>query len=375
MSQFGFANLSSPLSGQALVDTNLEPAFEAIYSGHSGNSRPSYLTGGGMWVNKTTNPWILNLFDGTDDIAIGTINITSNIFTSASAGAATGVSFNNAASGLTATTVQAALDEIRALFLKAKGTSIASAGTTNIGAADSDFVSITGTTTITSLGSGTKYNHVWVQFDGALLLTHNATSLILPGGVNILTAAGDVAEFARVSGSNWKCLSYQRANGQALNAQSSGRIIQRVSGKKTDTASAAPVTPGNVFALGPTVAIAAATGNIVRLKMKYSLAADGETFLYPILYKDGSPLAAATGDTRGSRARVSGAVYIFSANRMTEFSMEYDDIAADTSSHTYELRFVSLNNVTHYINRSSTDTNANNYYTAMSYINAEEIGA
>lgn len=117
--------------------------------------------------------------------------------------------------------------------LAKKGTSIASAATTDIGAADSDFIDVTGTTTITSLGATTTRDHVWVNFTGALTLTHNATSLILPSGANIVTAAGDVAEFVRVSGSNWKCVVYQRANGTILNGSAYATAAQ---GAKADTA-------------------------------------------------------------------------------------------------------------------------------------------
>ena len=109
-------------------------------------------------------------------------------------------------------------------FLSAKGTSIASAATTNIGLADSDFIDVTGTTTITSLGTGTTRNHVWVNFTGALILTHNATSLILPSGANITTAAGDVAEFIRVSGGNWKCASYIKADGNSIVGVADGTV-------------------------------------------------------------------------------------------------------------------------------------------------------
>lgn len=101
-------------------------------------------------------------------------------------------------------------------LLALKGTSIASAATTDIGAANSDFIDVTGTTSITSLGATTTRNHIWVNFTGALTLTHNATSLILPSGANITTAAGDVAEFVRVSGSNWKCVSYLKADGTSV---------------------------------------------------------------------------------------------------------------------------------------------------------------
>lgn len=67
---------------------------------------------------------------------------------------------------------------------------VASASTADIGAASSPFVQITGTTGITSFGttySGARY----VRFAGALTLTHNATTLILPAATNITTAAGD----------------------------------------------------------------------------------------------------------------------------------------------------------------------------------------
>lgn len=93
---------------------------------------------------------------------------------------------------------------------------VASAATTNIGAAASNRVRITGTTTITSLGTIAAGASRTVTFAGALTLTHNATSLILPGGVNITTAAGDVAEFESLGSGNWRCTGYMRASGQAL---------------------------------------------------------------------------------------------------------------------------------------------------------------
>src|SRR5574343_654088 len=75
-----------------------------------------------------------------------------------------------------------------------KGSDIASAGTTDIGAVAGSYHDITGTTTITSLGTVSAGIRKTLQFDGALTLTHNATSLILPGGANITTAAGDHLE-------------------------------------------------------------------------------------------------------------------------------------------------------------------------------------
>ena len=97
-----------------------------------------------------------------------------------------------------------------------KGADIASGATTNIGAATGNFLDVTGTTTITALGTVKAGTRRTVQFDGALTLTHNATSLILPGGANITTAAGDVAEFRSLGAGNWLCSSYTRANGTVL---------------------------------------------------------------------------------------------------------------------------------------------------------------
>lgn len=92
---------------------------------------------------------------------------------------------------------------------------VASASTCDIGAAASDRVRITGTTTITSLGTGVKKIR-FVHFSGALILTHNATSLILPSGADITTAAGDAMIVSSDSSGNWRVLDYQRASGAPL---------------------------------------------------------------------------------------------------------------------------------------------------------------
>lgn len=90
----------------------------------------------------------------------------------------------------------------------AKGADIASATTTDIGAATGEFVDVTGTTTITGLGTIAAGIVRTVRFTGALTLTHNATSLILPGSANITTANGDVAMFRSLGSGNWKCVGY-----------------------------------------------------------------------------------------------------------------------------------------------------------------------
>ncbi|MFL9881301.1 hypothetical protein PQR63_23085 [Herbaspirillum rhizosphaerae] len=105
-------------------------------------------------------------------------------------------------------------DFLRAAFSivrreQAQGAAIASAATTSIGGnSDGNYLHITGTTTITSLGTIAAGVSRTVVFDGSLTLTHNSTSLILPGAANIVTAAGDIAEFVSEGSGNWRCVKY-----------------------------------------------------------------------------------------------------------------------------------------------------------------------
>lgn len=93
---------------------------------------------------------------------------------------------------------------------EAKGADIASAATTDIGAATGNYVKVTGTTTITALGTIQAGTRRIVEFTGSLTLTHNGTSLILPNAANIKTVAGDTATFVSLGSGNWKCASYSR---------------------------------------------------------------------------------------------------------------------------------------------------------------------
>lgn len=114
--------------------------------------------------------------------------------------------------------------------------SIASSGTTNLLASTSLFNVITGTATITSLGTGA--NRIkFVRFAAALILTHHATSLILPTGANITTAAGDTAIVVSDASSNARVISYTRADGSALAVDlGAGAFITEASAAAADQA-------------------------------------------------------------------------------------------------------------------------------------------
>lgn len=92
----------------------------------------------------------------------------------------------------------------------AKGADVASASALTLGD-DGNYFDITGTTAITSIATKGVGTVVMLQFDAALTLTHNATDLVLPNGVNIVTSAGDHAMFVEYATGDWRLIDYQSA--------------------------------------------------------------------------------------------------------------------------------------------------------------------
>lgn len=124
---------------------------------------------------------------------------------------------NNKITGLAAGSTTGDSLRWEQLFSQGQPANLASAATTDIGAQNTVLLNITGTTTITSFG--TNYNGPrYLRFDGVLTLTHNATTLILPGGANITTAAGDSAIVVPngTPANGWRVVGYQRADGSIL---------------------------------------------------------------------------------------------------------------------------------------------------------------
>jgi len=96
-----------------------------------------------------------------------------------------------------------------------KGGDISSATSLTIDT-DGNYFDVTGTTTITSFSSVGIGTVIKLHFDGALILTHHASDLVLPGGANITTAAGDETEFIEYASADWRCTSYTKASGEAV---------------------------------------------------------------------------------------------------------------------------------------------------------------
>lgn len=108
---------------------------------------------------------------------------------------------------------------------------LASASTVNIGGAASNRVNITGTTTINAFDTVAVGVVRTVVFTGILALVHNAALMILPGGMNIVTAADDTFTFESLGSGNWKCIAYMLTSGKSLTYnQNPNPALQSVNG-------------------------------------------------------------------------------------------------------------------------------------------------
>jgi hypothetical protein len=123
---------------------------------------------------------------------------------------------------------------------------VASSSTVNLGFQVSDKVYITGTTTITSFGAALAGTRRSVRFEGALTITFNGTSMILPGGVDIATEAGDTLEAVCISTGNWRVTSYHRASSAPLFTLSKVATVS-VDASATFTFSPASSSPTQVL--------------------------------------------------------------------------------------------------------------------------------
>ena len=153
--------------------------LQSLLTMHKGSARPAWLTTG-FWLNDTdANVWVWNYYDGGGDIPLVRIDKTNN----------------------------------RGIFEGAKGADIASATAIELGAATGGFVHVTGTTSIATLGTANAGVQRLVKFTGALVLQHDNAKIVLPGGANILTAAGDIALFVSQGANLWELAAGRRASG------------------------------------------------------------------------------------------------------------------------------------------------------------------
>lgn len=216
-----------------------------------------------------------------------------------------------------------------------QGASIVAAATTDIGAATGNYVTVTGTTTITGFGTVQAGTLRIVRFAAALTLTHNAVSLILPGSANITTAAGDVGIFASEGTGNWRCMSYTRANGQSL-SEPVGSVLNSVYAEYTANANLTVLIPADdtVPQVGEGTQVLSAsltpstTTNKVRVRVQITGAVDtASTHLAVALFLNGAVDAVAA-----------DMVIVPAAQFAAKVAFEFEHTPGATTAQTYTVR-------------------------------------
>lgn len=197
---------------------------------------------------------------------------------------------------------------------------LASATTTDIGGQNSQFVEISGTTTITSFG--TTYNGPrYLRFTGALLLTYNATTLNLPGAANITTAAGDTAiAVPNLALNGWNVVSFQRAASSSAADFLNTTRIDVASATTTDLTANAPNTrniniTGTTTITGFTVAI----GQLYFVRFNAALTLTNNS---SIITQTGANITTAAGDTCILRATAANTVEVLSYARSVDAQVQ-----------------------------------------------------
>ena len=216
--------------------------------------------------------------------------------------------------------------------LVVQGSDIASSGTITPPSTASLF-DITGTTTITTIASTNSWDGrvIYLQFDGALTLTHNGTSLILPGAANITTVAGDIAVFVQRGSGAWQCVNYLRKDGSSPGAGSFTTLT--VSGNTTlgDAGTDTVTTNGNVTHNAPSSGNSVTTANVA-----------GAYGFYNVVSLNGGLVQNAaenTSNTSGSDARHASIVagssagdpyYLFTISGVRNWGIGIDNSDSDT---------------------------------------------
>ena len=187
---------------------------------------------------------------------------------------------------------------------------LASATTTDIGGQNSQFVEISGTTTITSLG--TNYTGIrYLRFTGALTLTHNATSLNINGGASIVTVAGDTATAIPNTALNGWNVFYVRNSAAPGGADYLNTLrIDVASATTTDLTANAPNTRHiNIIGTTAITAFTIASGQTYFVRFNASLVLTNNS---SIVTQTGGSITTAAGDTCILRSTAANVVEVLS---------------------------------------------------------------
>lgn len=80
MSQFDFGTINPDLQSGTQLASDMNSWRDALHSMHRGSSRPPYIVAGMMWIDDTTNPWLIKMYSGTTDTVLASFNTTTGVF-------------------------------------------------------------------------------------------------------------------------------------------------------------------------------------------------------------------------------------------------------------------------------------------------------
>lgn len=168
-----------------------------------------------------------------------------------------------------------AVDESTAAVDYAPVETVASATTTNIGAANSNTVSVTGNNTIEAFDTVAAGVERWVKFTGTPTLTHSA-NLILPGSANLTVTAGDSAYFKSEGSGVWRCYNYQSGHYEPALTNLSAAVDAKLTGSvATDAEFFSSAAGSKVIA---TANIETASAFVTLAESSGAIAVDWDTF-------------------------------------------------------------------------------------------------
>lgn len=217
--------------------------------------------------------------------------------------------------------------------------SIASASTVDLGSADAEYVTVTGTTTINSFGTGFAGCKRQVSFPSSLTIT-NSSNIVTGSGGNITVAAGTVLNVRCTASGVWRVVSDSGyftggvgVSGQTglLSRSADGVLQLRVANDAVSTTANFLFRAGGDFEPQAGVRAGApvrATGRV------YALAGDVNAGGFP-------PLGAAGLDCNSTTGR--GQVFAFNYANSTFLPMDYN-----ASSHTFNNDLFCTGNITAY---------------------------
>lgn len=219
------ADVTAAAASAAAAAASAASAVSAASTNGTSTSSVAIGTGSKAFTTQAGKDWVVGMNLVIAETASPATNSMFGVITAYSGTSLTVNVTQVAGSGtIAAWTISVSGPLNSGVFNETKGADITSASTINLDTASGNLVHVTGTTTINAitLSSGRERT---IVFDGILTLTHNATTLILPGGANITTAAGDRMIVRGDGSGNTRVIAYTKASGLAVSVLDKGAVL------------------------------------------------------------------------------------------------------------------------------------------------------